>query len=94
MYTAERLKKLVRNYGIDLDFFSEDDPEASVMYTERRVIEENKHLLSPEDLELLYQYDLKALELYEKYKNYKTEAVEWLKDTVQIARENLKKQVR
>ena len=90
MYTVEQLKKLVKNYGIGLNYFDEDDPEASVIYTERRILEENKHLLSQEDLDLLYQYDLKAVELYEKYKNYDTEAVDWLKDTVQIAKANLK----
>ncbi len=84
----------MKNYGIDLNYFDEDDPEASVMYTERRILEENKHLLPPEDLDLLYQYDLKAIELYEKYKKYDTEAVAWLKDTVQIAKSNLQKQVK
>ncbi|NPA54268.1 MAG: hypothetical protein GXO21_06320 [Aquificae bacterium] len=69
MYTVEQLKKLLKNYGIDLNYFDEDDPEASVMYTERKILEENKHLLPPEDLDLLYQYDIKAIELYEKYKN-------------------------
>ncbi|WP_457642613.1 hypothetical protein [Persephonella sp.] len=90
----EKLKKLLENYGIDLKYFDEDDPEASVIYTERRILEENKDLLSPEDLELLHQYDLKAIELYEKYKNYDTEAVDWLKDTVQIAKSNLQKQIK
>ena len=94
MFTAEQLKNLVRNYGVDLSYFDEDDPEASVIYTERRIIEENKKLLSPEDLDLLYQYDLKAVELYEKYKNYNTEAVDWLKETVKIFKSNLSPQLK
>ncbi|NPA53520.1 MAG: hypothetical protein GXO21_02505 [Aquificae bacterium] len=94
MYTVEQLKKLLKNYRIDLYYFDEEDPEASVIYTERRILEENKHLLSPENLNFLYQYDLKAVELYEKYKKYDTEAVDWLKNTVQIAKSNLQKQVK
>ncbi|MBK3332527.1 hypothetical protein GWK41_05560 [Persephonella atlantica] len=86
----EQLKKLVKNYGIGLNYFDEDDPEADLLYIYRKELEENKALLSPEDLDLLCQYDLKAVELYEKYKNYDTEAVDWLKDTVQIAKANLK----
>jgi len=90
----KNLEKLLKAYGIGLDYFDQDDPEADLLFIYRKELEENKHLLSPEDLDLLYRYDLKAVELYEKYKKYDTEAVDWLKDTVQIARSNLQKQVR
>ncbi|NPA13102.1 MAG: hypothetical protein GXO45_03845 [Aquificae bacterium] len=90
----KNLEKLLKAYGIGLNYFDEDDPEADLLLIYRQELEENKHLLSPEDLDLLYQYDLKAVELYEKYKKYDTEAVDWLKDTVQIAKSNLQKQLK
>ncbi len=92
---VKELKKLLKNYGVELKYFDiEEGEEANLMFLYRKELEENKHLLSSEDLDLLHQYDLKAVELYEKYKNYDTEAVEWLKDTVKIAKANLQKQVK
>ncbi|MBK3332503.1 hypothetical protein GWK41_05435 [Persephonella atlantica] len=89
---VKELKKLLKNYGVELKYFDiEEGEEANLMFLYRKELEENKHLLSSEDLDLLHQYDFKAVELYEKYKNYDTEAVEWLKDTVKIAKANLQK---
>jgi len=90
---VKQLKKLLRNYGIGLDYFSPDEDywnDASITYTERKILEENKQLLSKEDLELLKEYDLKAIELYEKYKDLNTNTVkDWLLDIASLARRNL-----
>ncbi|WP_456465349.1 hypothetical protein [Persephonella sp.] len=98
MYTAKQLKKLLKNYGIGLDFFNPDEDywnDASVTYAERRILEENKYLLSEEDLELLRKYDLKAIELYEKYKNINTYTVkDWLADIAKLAKSNLSLQLK
>ena len=92
---VEKLKTFLNGYGVELKYFDiEEGEEANLMFLYRKELEENKDLLSPEDLDLLHQYDLKAIELYEKYKDYDTEAVDWLKDTVEIAKANLQKQVK
>ncbi|WP_293447907.1 hypothetical protein [Persephonella sp.] len=98
MYTVKQLKKLLKEYGIGLDFFNPDEDywnDASVIYSERRILEENKHLLSEKDLELLKKYDLKAIEIYEKYKNVNTHTVkDWLVDIAKIAKSNLSPQLK
>ena len=60
----KNLKNLLKAYGIGLNYFNEDDPEADLLYIYREELEENKDLLSSEDLDLLHQYDLKAVERY------------------------------
>ena len=97
MYTVEQLKKLLQNYGIGLKYFDPDEDywnDASITYAERKALEENKHLLSEEDLELLKKYDLQAIELYEKYKNINTNTVkDWLFDIAKLAKSNLSPQL-
>jgi len=88
----KNLEKLLKAYGIGLSYFSKDDPEADLLFVYRSEIEKNKQMLTSSQLEELYKYDLKATELYEKYKNFKTEAVDWLKETVKIAKSNLSPQ--
>jgi hypothetical protein len=91
---ASRLKQLLRGYWAGLESFDiEEEEEANLLYLYRQVLEENKYLLSEKDKDKLYKYDLKALELYEKYKKFKTEAVDWLKETVKIAKSNLSPQL-
>ncbi|WP_293442566.1 hypothetical protein [Persephonella sp.] len=98
MYTVKQLKKLLKNYGIGLKYFSPDEDywnDASVTYAERKVLEENKHLLSKKDLELLKKYDLQAIELYEKYKDINTHTVkDWLADIAKMAKSNLSPQLK
>lgn len=91
---AGRLKQLLRGYWAGLESFDiEEEEEANLLYLYRQELEENKHFLSEKDKDKLYKYDLKALELYEKYKKFKTEAVDWLKETVKIAKSNLSPQL-
>jgi len=90
---ANKLKQLLRGYLAGLKNFDiEEEEEANLIFLYRQELEENKHLLSKQDKGKLYEYDLKALELYEKYKKFKTEAVDWLKETVKIAKSNLSPQ--
>ncbi|SNZ03074.1 hypothetical protein SAMN06265182_0284 [Persephonella hydrogeniphila] len=94
----KQLRKLLKNYGVGLDYFKPDNDywnDASVTYAERKVLEENKEYLSKEDLELLKEYDLKAIELYEKYKELNTDTVkDWLFDIAKIAKVNLSAQLK
>ena len=93
MYTVKKLKKLLKNYGIGLNYFKPDNDywnDASITYAERKILEENKQLLSDEDLKLLREYDLKAIELYERYKCLNTDTVkDWLSGIVSLAKNNL-----
>ena len=90
----KNLEKLLKAYGIGLSYFNEDDSEADLLFVYRSEIEKNKQLLTPHQLKELHKYDLKAIELYEKYKNLKTEAVDWLRETVKIAKSNLTVQLK
>ncbi len=90
----KNLEKLLSAYGIGLDYFDEEDPEADLLFVYRTELEKNKRFLTSSQLEKLREYDLKALELYEKYKNYNTEAVDWLKETVKIFKSNLSPQLK
>ncbi|HHG74273.1 MAG TPA: hypothetical protein ENK22_04445 [Persephonella sp.] len=81
----EKSKQLLRGYRAGLESFDiEEEEEANLILLYRQELEENKNFLSTKDREKLNEYDLKALELYEKYKNYNTEAVEWLKETAKL----------
>ncbi|HHG74802.1 MAG TPA: hypothetical protein ENK22_07130 [Persephonella sp.] len=90
----KNLEKLLRAYGIGLNYFDEDDPEADLLFVYRTELEKSKRFLTSSQLEKLQEYDLKALELYEKYKNFKTEAVDWLKETVKIFKSDLSPQLK
>ena len=90
----KNLEKLLKAYGIGLNYFNEDDTEADLLFVYRSEIEKNKQMLTPSQADKLHKYDLKAIELYEKYKNFKTEAVDWLKETAKIARSNLTPQLK
>ena len=90
----KNLEKLLKAYGIGLSYFNEDDPEADLLFVYRSEIEKHKQILTPSQLNELYKYDLKAFELYEKYKNFKTEAVDWLRETVKLAKSNLSPQIK
>lgn len=92
---ATKLKQLLRGYWAGLESFNiEEEEEANLIFLHRQELEENKNLLSKKDKEKLYEYDLKAIELYEKYKNFKTEAVDWLRETVKLAKSNLSPQIK
>lgn len=81
----KQLKQLLRGYWAGLDSFDlEEEEEANLIFLYRQELEENKHLLSSDEIKKLKELDLKALKLYEKYKNKNTEAVDWLKDTISI----------
>ena len=92
---VNKLKQLLRGYWAGLESFDiEEEEEANLIFLYRQELEENKHLLPKKDKEKLYEYDLKATELYEKYKNFKTEAVDWLKETVKLVKSNLSPQLK
>lgn len=85
----KNLEKLLKAYGIGLNYFKEDDPEADLIAIYRGELEKYKNLLSNSQLNDLKKYDLKALKLYKKYKNKNTKAVDWLKITVSIIKGNI-----
>ena len=92
---VSKLKQLLKGYWAGLESFDiEEEEEANLVFLYRQELEENKHLFSEKDKEELHKYDLKAIELYEKYKNLKTEAVDWLKETAKIAKSNLSPQIK
>lgn len=82
------IKELLKQYEIELKYFTIESTGEEQIFLIREKISQNK-IFGESDKNILKSLDKKALNLYEKNKNYSSLAVSFLKDVTDIIKNNI-----
>ncbi len=83
------IKELLKLYEVEIKYFTiESTGEEQIIFLIRENLSQNK-IIGESDKNILKSLDKKALNLYEKNKNYSSLAVSFLKDVTDIIKNNI-----